>query len=521
MTPGSYSSFQSRRDFLRQAACAAVGIGALKNTLRDLRLMNAAVAQSNVSGYKALVCVFLNGGNDSNNLIIPTIAGEWSNYAAVRTPVLAIPNADGGPPTAQALISRNGQAGFPAADGHTYGFHPAMIEMARLFNGTNAPPYNATKVAAVLNVGTLSYPLTKPQYESGSVPTPPQLFSHSDQQTQWQSSIPDQPPATGWGGRVADLLTTPVDVNLGGQISMAVTLAGSNLFEVGSRNAAAQYSVNTGGAVNVAGISGTRLTTLQGILSADKTAPNLQKAAYSQVLEHAVNEAGLVNNALLGNATAPWLSYFPDTVTTPNGGTTFGSYLMSQMKMVARLIDAGSRPFVGNVSGTGLGMKRQIFFVETGGFDTHSAQTNNSGSTTTNNAAVIIGSHANLLAELSQSLNAFFKAMTDLNLADSVTAFTVSDFARTFPSNGLGSDHGWGGHQIVVGGAVKGGATYGKFPALTVNGPDDTDTGRWIPTMAVDQYAAALAQWYGVDNSNLSAIFPNLGRFGLLSVPFV
>jgi uncharacterized protein (DUF1501 family) len=320
---------------------------------------------------------------------------------------------------------------------------------------------------------------------------------------------------------MADLLTTPVDVNAGGQISMAITLAGSNLFEVGNRNAAAQYSVSTSGAVNVSGISGNRFSTLQNILSADKTVRNLQKAAYSQVLEHAVNEAGLVNNALAGNAAAPWLSYFPATVTTPNGGTTFNSGLMSQMQMVARLIDAGSRPYIGNVVGTGLGMKRQVFFVQVGGYDTHSGQTNNAGSTTTNNAAVVIGAHANLLAEISQSINALFKAMTDLNLANSVTAFTVSDFSRTFPSNGLGSDHGWGGHQIVVGGAVKGGATYGRFPVLAVNGPNDTDTGRWIPTMAVDQYAAVLAQWYGVDNGNLPTIFPNLGRFGPLGAPFL
>ena len=521
MKPDFSSSLQNRRAFIRQAACAAVGTTALKNALRDLSLINAAVAQSSVTGYKALVCIFLNGGNDSNNVIIPTIPAEWNSYAAIRTPVLALPNADGGPATAQALVSKNGLAGFPAADGHTYGFHPAMIELARLFNGTNAPPYNVAKVAAMLNVGTLTYPMTKAQYESGSVPAPPQLFSHTDQQTQWQSSILDQPPTSGWGGRVADLLTTPVDVNAGGQISMAVTLSGSNLFEVGNRNAAAQYSVSTSGAVSASGITGARLTTLQSILGAEKTVPNLQKAAYSQVLEHAVNEAGIVNNALAGNATAPWMSYFPTTITTPNGGATFGSNLMSQLQMVARLIDAGSRAYTGNVPGTGLGMKRQIFFVQVGGYDTHSGQTNNSGATTTNNAAVIIGSHANLLAEISQSVNGFFKAMTDLSLAESVTAFTVSDFSRTFPANGQGSDHGWGGHHLVVGGAVKGGATYGRFPALTVNGPDDTDTGRWIPTMAVDQYAAALAQWYGVDSGNLPTIFPNLGRFGPLSTSFL
>ena len=520
MNPETYSSLKSRRAFIRQAACAAVGTAALSNTLRDLRFINSAVAQSSVTGYKALICVFLNGGNDANNLIIPTNPAEWASYAAVRTPVLAIPNADGGPATAQALASRNGQAGFPAVDGHTYGLHPALIELAQMFNQT--PGHTYGKVAAMLNVGTLSYPLTKAQYSSGSVPKPPQLFSHSDQQIQWQTSIPDKPPVSGWGGRIADLLTTPVDVNAGGQISMAVTLAGSNKFEVGDINAAAQYSVTTSGAVNISsGITGARLTTLQSIMNTDKALPDLQTGAYGKVLDHAVAEAGLVNNALAGNSSAPWLSYFPTNVTTPNGGSTFGSSLMSQMKMVARLIDAGKKNYTGNVSGTGLGMKRQIFFVQVGGYDTHSGQTNNAGTTTTDNAKVILGQQANLFSELSQSLNALMKAMNDLGMSNEVTAFTVSDFARTFSSNGLGSDHGWGGHQIVVGGAVKGGATYGKFPALTVNGPDDTGSGRWIPTMAVDQYAAELASWFGVDSANLSTIFPNLGRFGRMSVPFI
>ena len=291
MNPESYLALKSRRAFIRQAACAAVGTAALSNTLRDLRFINSAIAQSSVTGYKALVCVFLNGGNDGNNLIIPTNPSEWANYAAVRTPVLAIPNAVGGnPATAQALTSMNGQAGFPAADGHTYGFHPALIELANMFNQTNTPPYNAAKVAAMLNVGTLSYPLTKAQYNSGSVPQPPQLFSHSDQQVQWQTSIPDKPPVSGWGGRMADLLTTPVDVNAGGQISMAITLAGSNNFEVGDQNAAAQYSVTTSGAVAVSSSltsAPSRLPTLQSILNADKVLPDLQIGAYGKVLDHA------------------------------------------------------------------------------------------------------------------------------------------------------------------------------------------------------------------------------------------
>jgi uncharacterized protein (DUF1501 family) len=489
----------------------------LSNTVFDLISINKAVAaQTNLTGYKALVCVFMNGGNDANNLIVPVGAADYASYAAIRGPTLALPAPDGTGATLQALTSKNGQVGYPAADGKSYGFNPAMIELAKLFNGTNAT--NQAKCAALLNVGTLSYPLTKAQYSAGSVPKPPQLFSHSDQQQQWQTSVPDQPQSSGWAGRVGDLFTLPTDQNAGGQISMAISLAGSNLFEVGNQNAAAQYSVSTSGATAISSVTGSRLGALQNILAVDKLLPDLQTAAYGSVLDHAINEAGIVNTALAGNLTQPFVvNNFPTNVVTPNGGSTFSSSLMSQLKMVARLIDLGSK----SVAAGGLGMKRQVFFVQVGGYDTHTNQTNNTGASSTDNAKVVIGSQANLLAELSQSLNSFFQAMTDLSLHNSVTAFTVSDFARTFQPNGQGSDHGWGAHHVVVGGAVKGGATYGKLPALTINSIDDTGLGRWIPTTPVDQYAAALASWYGVDSNNLSTIFPNLGRFGPMAVPFI
>jgi uncharacterized protein (DUF1501 family) len=509
----------SRRGFLQRAFPAALGATVLSNTLRELRILNTAMAQGPaLTDYKALICVFLNGGNDSNNMIIPTLTSEWENYAAIRTAALAIPNTDGGPATALALDSRNGQAGFPGDDGRTYGFHPAMPELRDLFD--------AGFVAPVFNVGTLSFPMTKAQYSSGQVPRPPQLFSHSDQQTQWQTSLPDQPYTSGWGGRLADLLTSPVDVNEGGRVSMAVTLAGSNIFEVGNVNAAPQYAITTGGAVTLSStISGGRQSALQAFLNTDKTSPNLQTKTYANVVDHAITEAAVLKAALDGQGTPSWFSRFPTTVTTPNGGSTFTSGLMSQMKMVARLIELGSKP----VSSGGLGMRRQIFFIQVGGYDTHTNQTNNAGETTTDNVRVILGSHANLMAELSQTLNALHLAMGDIGtlrstpnaLRNAVTAFTVSDFARTFPCNGSGSDHGWGGHHLVMGGAVNGGATYGKFPTLAVNGPDDTSTGRWIPTTSVDQYGATLASWFGVDSGNLDTVFPNLGRFATPNLGFL
>ena len=508
----------SRRHFFKRTSLL-MGTTVLANAIRELRFLNAAAAQTpDITDYKALICVFLNGGNDSNNLIIPTLPEEWANYAAIRTPALAIPNTDGGPATALALNSRNGtEATFPASDGRTYGFHPAMPHLRTLFD--------EGRVAPVFNVGSLSFPMTKAQYQSRKVPRPPQLFSHSDQQTQWQTSLPDQPNISGWGGRVADLLTAPMDVNAGGQISMAVTLAGSNIFEVGNANVAPQYAITTNGAVSLTNVSGARQTALQAFLNIDKASVDLQTKAYAGVLDHGVASAALLQTALTAQ-TGAFISRFPGTISTPNGGTqNFGSSLMNQMKMVTRLIELGSKP----VAQGGLGMKRQIFFIQVGGYDTHSNQTGNAGQTTVNNSTVIIGSHANLFAELSQTLNALHLALGDIGTArgnpeglrNSVTAFTTSDFNRTFPCNGVGSDHGWGGHHIVMGGAVNGGATYGTFPTLAVNGPDDTSTGRWIPTTSVDQYAATLATWFGVSPDNLDTVFPNLGRFATPNLGFM
>ena len=478
------SVLQTRREFIRQAACAALGTAALTSAIRDLRFMNAAVAQSNVADYKALVCVFLQGGNDSNNLIIPTIQSEYDNYSMIRTPVLAIPQ------SAILPISPLN------SDGHDYGLHPCCPELQTLFA--------EGKLAMVFNTGTLVYPLTRVQYKSGALTKPPQLFSHADQVTQWQTSIPDRAPLTGWGGRCADLMAA---VQPGAPISLSVTLAGANTFEVG--NNISQYSVSTSGAVSLSGVSGARLQALSGVLGL--TNPNLQVQAYSSVAKHSIDSASILNNAVASTAAANyWTNPFPTTITTPTGANSFGSSLSPQLKMIARLIEAGHRA----VANGGFGMKRQIFFCAVGGYDLHTNQTPGPVNTT-------IGSHANLLAELSQSLLAFQRAMEQLGLSNNVSAFTASDFGRTFPSNGQGSDHGWGSHHLILGGAVKGQRTYGTFPTLAVNGPDDTSTGRWIPTTAIDQYFATLATWFGVDNSNVATVFPNLGRFSTPNLGFL
>jgi uncharacterized protein (DUF1501 family) len=467
------------------------------------------VAQTGISDYKALVCIFLAGGNDSNNLIIPTIPSEYTNYAAIRKTSLAIPQAN-----ILNLDNLNGNNYGPLnSDGHNYGLHPACPELRALFG--------AGKLAILLNAGTLAYPMTKDQYNKNQSQRPPQLFSHADQVTQWQTSVPDQAPVTGWGGRCADLLQA---VQTNAPVSLSVTLGGANTFEVG--NTVSQYSVSTSGAINLQGVTGARLTALTNILGLQY--PNMQVQAYANVAEHAINTGTLLNSAIGPTAdpsgsqqfwTVPFPGRTPFQVTNPNNLVKFDSRdLGPQLKMIARLIEAGHRASGGP---GGFGMKRQIFFCQVGGYDLHSGQTD-SGSPTT-------GAHSNLFAELSQCMNSFQAAMTqistlhsDPSFAQRVTAFTASVFGRTFPANSAGSsDHGWGSHHLIMGGAVQGRKTYGKFPVLTVDGPDDTNTGRWIPTTACDQYFATLASWFGVDSSNLGTVFPNLGRFSTPNLGFI
>ena len=516
MLPEHYSSLRTRRSFIRQALCATVGTAALSNTIRDLRFINAAMAQSSpaITDYKALVCIFLQGGNDSNNVFIPTIPAEWNNYAAIRTPALAIPNTDGSGATALALNNLT-------SDGHTYGIHPAAPELQSLFNNG--------KMAAVFNVGTLVYPLTKADYNNPTVVKPLQLFSHVDQTVQWQTSVSDRQSATGWGGRCADLLDTYNPKNGKTDVlSMNVSLAGANVFEVGG--VVQQYAVSTSGVVALnSSYSPANARTAQGvalnnILGIDAVQSDMLTRNYSLALEHALASGTGLSTALNATKMASTWSTYPTQVTVPNAGGSFASSLMSQLQMVAKIIEVGQR----SAATGGLGMKRQIFFVQVGGYDLHSGQTNNSGSSTANNAAVILGGQANLLAELSQSLNTFQNTMhqigvtyNDAGFEQRVTAFTASDFGRTLPSNGVGSDHGWGSHHLVVGGAVNGQRTYGKFPALVVGGPDDTSTGRWIPTTAVDQFAATMAKWFGVDSTNMGTVFPNLGRFDVPDLGFM
>ena len=440
----------TRRTFIRQAACAALTTSGLLNTIFDLRRLSAAT-YADTTDYKALVCLFLFGGNDANNVVIPHDNAGYASYAAARG-ILAIPQASLLPLT------------LPNGDGRDFAFHPNLAELQALFNQGH--------LGIVSNVGTLVAPVTRAQYLAGGAAVPTQLFSHADQSVQWQTSVPDQISKTGWGGRMADVLQS---LNANSKISLNISIAGTNTFEVG--NTVLPYNISSNGSVGLAGFDNSananvRLQAFKDLLALPHH--NLLEQAYSDTVSRSIAANELLTTALAG---LPALqSVFPATA------------LAQQLSMVAKLIAAR----------TNLSMQRQIFFCSVGGYDTHGDQ---------------LTGQSNLFTELSQALNAFYSATTELGVAQQVTTFTASDFGRTYPTNGSGSDHGWGSHQFVLGGAVQGGRLFGTFPTLAVNGPDDTGQGRWIPTTSVDEFSATLATWFGVSASELSTVLPNIGRF--------
>ena len=449
----------SRRKFIGNA-CAAVGATGVLSALAQLRMIGAAAADSSTStDYKALVCLFLYGGNDSNNLLIPYDTSDYASYAAQRT-ALALPQST--------LLPISPKT----TDGRSWALHPSLVEVQSLFGAGN--------IALLANTGTLVQPVTLAQYNAGTVALPPQLFSHADQQVQWQSSIPDQPFQTGWGGRLADLINA---INTNSKISMSISVAGENSFQVGET--VSQFAVSPSGAVTLSNTTGgtinpIRYSKQQAILSQQDI--NLFQAAFGGLTTSAITASSTLNTILTDAAALK--TTFPTTS------------LGTQLQMIARMISAAPQ----------LGLKRQIFFASLGGWDLHSGE---------------LPAHATLLQQLSQGLNAFNSATVELGVADQVTTFTASDFSRTFNTNGDGSDHGWGSHHLIMGGAVKGGDIYGKVPTLVIGGPNDTGRGRWIPTTSVDQYSATLASWFGVSATNLPVVLPNIGRFATANLGFM
>jgi uncharacterized protein (DUF1501 family) len=465
---------RNRRKFLRAAAAGGVAyaFGRTPGTVY------AQVAGTGgFADYKALVCLFLFGGNDSWNTFVPTSTAEYNAYSASRgggtASSLAIPQASLLPVTPLR----------PDPSGATYGFHPNMTGLRDLFQ--------AGKAAVLPNIGPLIRPTTKTQYQQAATlahDLPPQLFSHNDQQDQWHSLRGKQILRSGWGGRVADVLNAQVG---GQQLSLNVSLAGQTYFQAG--DVARPYVMGSTGATTFQGFATTgaglaRRNAFEAVVNAglNSTTNTLYERSFASVQQRAVQFADRVNTALTGSRN---FAALPDT------GVTL-SPLQQQLRTVAKLIAARSS----------LSMSRQIFFVSTGGFDSHDDQNID---------------QPNLLGNVSTSIKSFYDALTEMGMENSATLFTHSDFGRTLTSNGDGSDHAWGGVQFVVGGAVRGQQLYGQYPVLSIGSAQDVGGGRFIPTTSADQYAATLASWFGVADADLSKVAPNIGNFTTRNLGFL
>jgi uncharacterized protein (DUF1501 family) len=489
---------QNRREFLIKSGCA-LSMTAMATQMRHFGLMSAMAQEADdaakdsavPSDYRALVCVFLAGGNDGNNTVIPnhndaSISNYTTYFNARNAQGLAIAQASLLPIT------------VPRMGNLTYGLHPSFGTVTGGINAGIHPLWADGKMAIVTNVGTLIAPMTKTQYQNNSVPKPFQLFSHSDQVSQYQGGRSDIESFSGWGGRISDLRSSPD--NPSSLIPMITSIAGSQLFTVGQTTlpvAIANAGTGLNAVLNPAGYNTTaasqaRLAAFNSLRTIDLDS-DVVKAASA-----VTTQAMTVNTALQ--------SFQEVTVTFPT--TSIGL----QLKQIARLIK----------SRTNLSVNRQIFFCQLGGFDTHNGQPN---------------TQATLLGQLSQAMRAFYDEMVAQSLSDKVTQFTMADFSRTFnPANTgalVGSDHAWGNYHFVLGGGVTASDFYGinttngtPFPTLVFNGPDDADSGtgargRWIPTTSVEQYAATLSRWYGLPDANLASVFPKIANFTNTNLGFM
>jgi uncharacterized protein (DUF1501 family) len=454
----------SRRDFLRFSARTAVS-AALASSLGGYQRLAAATADT--SGYKALVCLYLTGGNDGFNTIVPLTPAGYSLYAQTRQNLALDPST---------LLPLNG----PASDGYTYGMHPSCPELQSLFN--------TGKAAVLSNVGTLVQPMTPAQVQAGVLPVPPQLFSHGDQATQWQTSIANSPHKYGWAGRLADMY---VAQGTNPNLSLNIQVGGPNYWQLGTATNA--YTLGTSGAPIMDDTTsnyrnGLRAKAASALLSQASNDSNLMLRQFSAIQNSAASKVNFVNNAYAaaGDVATPFPPYEQD------------SELGAQFHSVARMIKARSQ----------IGDTRQMFFVNANGFDTHQNQ---------------LSTQSMLLRIISRNIQSFWTAMGELGMQNNVTLFTATDFGRSLGSNGSGADHAWGNHHLVLGGAVKGGKYYGKMPTLKIGGPDDIspNSGQLIPTTSTDQYSATLAAWFGVAPSDLATLFPNLNNFSTPTLGFV
>jgi len=444
----------TRRGFIRIGAASAGSLA-----LRPFGVL-PALAQ-NGPDYRALVCIFLFGGNDSNNTVVPMDDTNFQAYTSIR----------GNLALAQASLTPT----VYTASGAPYAFHGKLTEVASLFS--------SKELAVVANVGSLVQPLTRAQYQAQQAPIPSNLFSHSDQQLQWQTSVAQGHSATGWAGRAADYIAAQKFNS--SNFPTFFSVAGNSL--EGAGVSTQPVALSPGQSLQLAGFNSSaasqaRLSALNSLLTLGSGVSLVQAA--DDTISNSIADANALSAALAKSTTLK--TQFPK------------SSLGAQLQQVAQIIQVQAD----------LGMRRQIFFCSLGGFDTHTNEFN---------------THNTLYPQLSPALAAFYDATQELGVAQNVTTFTESDFSRTFqPTSGDGSDHAWGSHHLVVGGAVQGGQIFGKFPTFELGGPDDADVrGRWIPTTSIDQYGATLCSWFGIPDSALTSVFPNFGNFNSRKLGFL
>ena len=480
----------NRRHFIRSAASLAA-----TPLLPPFSISSADAADT--SGYKALVCVFLFGGNDSQNMIVPITSAEYNAYSAARGG-LAEANGLALPLGSLLPISPTGLGA------NSFGLHPAMTNLATLFNTDK-------KLALVPNAGPLLAPTTLAQYQGRTVPLPPQLFSHSDMQMHWQTMRPDVPADTGWGGRMADVFRSASS----GLLPVSTGLGGGNIFMKG--DVVTSYTVTPMKYASGVIDTSTRIArTADADISWNWTGSdpqavfvnnnnemraNLLEQQYANVNKASLDVGAFVTNAMYNTTGTTYTlkNAVPGTWPTTNR-------LAAQLHSVAAMIAARQA----------LGVTRQIFFVSLGGFDNHGDQFGRDS--VSGNKTLLSGKHFDLLSQLDVALNAFYRATASMGIANNVTTMTMSDFGRTLRSNGQGSDHGWGGHHLVLGGAVNGGRFAGAFPTVALNTTTDVGEGRLLPAVSSDAYAATLASWLGASPGELATIFPNLSRFNTQSL---
>ncbi|MGP7795821.1 DUF1501 domain-containing protein [Sphingomonas sp. CLY1604] len=444
----------SRRAFLKRSAALGVA-GVATPFVTSLAAIGEAAAAT-ATDYKALVCIFLYGGNDYANTLPAYDQASYAAYLAARSNIAL--NRE-----SLAATLLNPASALPG--GRQYALAPTMVSLLPLFD--------QGKLAVALNVGTLVQPTTKAQYQANSVRLPPKLFSHNDQQSYFQASNPEGA-TSGWGGRIGDLFQS----GNGASTLTCINASGNAVYLTGK--AAVQYAIGTGGPIalinNASSLYGstTAAATLRSLMTGSNA--NLFAGEHARVSKRALDTYTQVSGALAG-APAANFPLFPT-----------GNSLADQLRMVARLISVSSE----------LGAKRQVFFVSIGGFDLHDN---------------LVAQHPGLIGKVADAMRAFYDTTVALGVADKVTSFTASDFGRTLQSNDDGSDHGWGSHHLVMGGAVRGRRFYGTPPAVGNGTPDDVGQGRLLPTIAVDQYAATLASWFGVGNGDLTTVLPNMGNY--------